>query len=71
MAVVEHPGRAPETEQAAPSRLGEWLRGVPTAYWVVGIALLLMPAVAGVFRARLASISSSISASGSSLSIGS
>jgi branched-chain amino acid transport system permease protein len=49
MAVAEHPEGITETAQTPGSRLGEWLRRVPTAYWVVGVILLLMPAVAGDF----------------------
>ena len=41
MAVVEHPARRPD----APA----WLRAVPTAWWAVGVALLVMPTIAGDF----------------------
>ena len=44
MAVAEHPGGL-----RVGQGLGERLRRVPTAYWVVGVILLLMPAVAGEF----------------------
>lgn len=38
---TDHPSR--------PSGAPTWLRAVPTAWWVVGVALLLMPIVAGDF----------------------
>lgn len=41
MAVVD---TSPRTEDAP-----RWLRAVPTAWWVVGVALLVMPIVAGDF----------------------
>ena len=45
--MAEHPGGA--RAAGAGQALGEWLRRVPTAYWVVGVVLVLMPAVAGDF----------------------
>lgn len=41
MAVVEHASRASDSPA--------WLKAVPTAWWVVGVVLLLMPIVAGDF----------------------
>lgn len=41
MAVIEQPSRS--------SEVPAWLRAVPTAWWVVGVALVLMPIVAGDF----------------------
>lgn len=41
MAVIEQTPRS--------SELPGWLRAVPTAWWVVGVALLVMPIVAGDF----------------------
>lgn len=38
-----------ETSLAAPSDGRSWLERVPVAYWVVGLILLIMPAIAGDF----------------------
>ncbi len=38
-----------ETSLAAPSDGRSWLERVPVAYWVVGLVLLIMPAIAGDF----------------------
>lgn len=47
MAVIEQRGETPATGRGQAA--GEWLRRVPTAYWVVGVILLLLPAVSGEF----------------------
>ncbi|MDE0698147.1 MAG: branched-chain amino acid ABC transporter permease [Boseongicola sp.] len=38
-----------EASHAAPSDGRSWLERIPVAYWVVGLALLIMPAIAGDF----------------------
>ncbi len=49
MAVVEHPNGLRAEGDRQGSWLGDRLRAVPTAYWVIGVVLVLMPAVAGDF----------------------
>src|SRR5690606_9481137 len=47
VATVEHTRDAATAGRGQAA--GEWLRRVPTAYWVVGVILVLLPAVSGEF----------------------